>query len=314
MICKSIEEHFANSILTALRNSKDKHQWINSNGQIFNDGPTMLFILMGICNPTVRVGVESLKKKIEAARLPAFNHDVSRCMDYMVTNYNLIIEQEETHDNIIRDVFNALLSTTNSQFYNYFSMQKLAWSNQNTKFAVDELTSEAKNICTNMVTNGEWNKVDPKDAKILALTTKIEKLENKKNPDKTKKGDKKRGNNELDPRRTKCKGPSIVINGETLWWCEHHKNPSRFPHGSHMPHKPEDHDAWKKAKEEKEAKRRKGKSEKPSQQLKLKDTLKSVLMTNYAFSEEMADSICDDTKKKMDGKDFQKAQDLSHGL
>ena len=101
IITKSIEGHFTNSTLTALRNSKDKYQWIDSNGHVFNDGPTMLFILMGICNPTVRVGVESLKKKIEAARLPAFNHDVSRCMDYMVTNYNLIIEQEETHDNII---------------------------------------------------------------------------------------------------------------------------------------------------------------------------------------------------------------------
>ena len=132
-----------------------------------------------------------------------------------------------------------------------------------TKFTVDELISEAKNIYTNMKTNGEWNKVDPKDAKIMALITKIEKLENKKKPDKAKKGTKKMGSNEIDPQCTKHKGPSIVIDGETLWWCEHHKNPSRFPQGLYMPHKPEDHNAWKKAKDEKEAKHQKGKVGKP---------------------------------------------------
>ena len=71
-----------------------------------------------------------------------------------------------------------------------------------------------------------------------------------------------------------------------------------------MPYKPEDHDQWKKAKDKREEKFHKGKKDKPKQQLKLEDSLKSVLMTNYAFSEEMAESICDDTKKKMDNKDF----------
>ena len=101
IISKSIDGCFTNSTLTALRNSKDKCRWIDSKGHILNDGLTMLFLLMDVCNPIVRVGVESLKKKIEVACLPAFNYDVSHCMDHIVTNYNLIIEQEETHDNII---------------------------------------------------------------------------------------------------------------------------------------------------------------------------------------------------------------------
>ena len=49
------------------------------------------------------------------------------------------------------------------------------------------------------------------------LNAKIEKLENKKNSEKSKKGNKKRRNNELDPHRTKFKGSSIAIDGETLW-------------------------------------------------------------------------------------------------
>ena len=71
-----------------------------------------------------------------------------------------------------------------------------------------------------------------------------------------------------------------------------------------MPHKPEDHSKWADAKKEREAKYRKGKNGQPKQELKLKDSLKAVLMTNYAFSEDMVDSICHDTQKNMSGADF----------
>ena len=77
---------------------------MDSNGQIFNNRLTILFIIICICNPIVRVGVESLKKKIESARLPTFYYDVLCCMDDIVMNYNLIIKQEKTHDNIIHNI------------------------------------------------------------------------------------------------------------------------------------------------------------------------------------------------------------------
>ena len=133
-------------------------------------------------------------------------------MENIVTNYNMILEQEGSHDNIIRDIFNALLSTTNSQFYNYFSMKKMAWSNNNATFTVDKLTTEATSIYTNMVTNGEWNKVDPKDAQIMALTTKVQNLEGKSNSQSNNKH-KKSKKHELDPCHTKFKGAFISING-----------------------------------------------------------------------------------------------------
>ena len=68
----------------------------------------MLKILAGICNPTAHIGVETHKKKIENTRLNQYSHNVSSCMENIVTNYNIILEQEGSHDNIIRDIFNAL--------------------------------------------------------------------------------------------------------------------------------------------------------------------------------------------------------------
>ena len=59
MISKAIEGHFGSNTLTTLRNQKEKFCWTDSQGQIFNDGPTRLKILVDICNPTVRVVVET---------------------------------------------------------------------------------------------------------------------------------------------------------------------------------------------------------------------------------------------------------------
>ena len=60
-------------------------------------------------------------------------------------------------------------------------MKKMAWSNNNATCTVDELTTEVTSIYTNMVTNGKWNKVDLKDAQIMALTIKVQNLEGKSN-------------------------------------------------------------------------------------------------------------------------------------
>ena len=71
-----------------------------------------------------------------------------------------------------------------------------------------------------------------------------------------------------------------------------------------MPHKPEDYGKWADTKKEREAKYQKGKNGKPKQELKLKDSLKAVLMTNYSFSGDMAHSICNDTQKNISRADF----------
>ena len=64
-----------------------------------------------------------------------------------------------------------------------------------------------------------------------------------------------------------------------------------------MHHKPKDHSKWADAKKECKAKYQKGKKGQPKQELKLQDSLKAVLMTNYDFSEGISDSICHDTQK-----------------
>ena len=158
-----------------------------------------------------------------------------------------------------------------------------------------------------MVTNCEQDTVDSKDAKIIVLASKIKKLECTKGGKDANKYKRKSKNYELDPQYTKHKSSSIIMDEKALWQCKHYKNLSCFPHGLCMPHKHKDYDAWKKARDEKDAKHGKGKAGKLNQQLKLQDILKVVLMKNYTFSKEIVESIYEDMKNKSGRKDFQKA-------
>ena len=97
-------------------------------------------------------------------------------MECIKTQHKLINEAEGTHDNIVRDTFNAILSTSNSLFHQYFSLKIMA-QEDGTDIQAEESWESATSICNNMKASSEQNKVDPKDAKIMALTTQVSKLE-----------------------------------------------------------------------------------------------------------------------------------------
>ena len=62
----------------------------------------------------------------------------------------------------------------------------------------------------------EWNKVDPKDAKIIALTTQVSKLEKDIKGDAGKSANSGSGQNTIDSRHTKKKGESIALDGVAM--------------------------------------------------------------------------------------------------
>ena len=71
-----------------------------------------------------------------------------------------------------------------------------------------------------MKASGEWNKLDPKNAKIIALITQVSKFEKAlqskgNNMDLGKNANAGNRNNTIDLRRTEKKGDKIVIDGVT---------------------------------------------------------------------------------------------------
>ena len=98
-------------------------------------------------------------------------------LEHISSTMTNITDLGETHDNLMKDTFDALLSAPNTEFHQYFSLQKLSWQGGTKQFTYDELAHLAKTIYNNMVSSGAWDAVDPKDAKIMALSTQLQQLQ-----------------------------------------------------------------------------------------------------------------------------------------
>ena len=129
----------------------------------------------------------------------------------------------------------------------------------------NELCTAARSKYNNMDACNEYSKADPKDAKILALTTRLEYLKKSTNANLTHAttGGGNGGNNfqgagsknnnptgnmtgQIATWRTINKGPtSTAPDGTTVYWCPKYVHPQGLINGSYNWHKPEDRDSWK---------------------------------------------------------------------
>ena len=157
---------------------------------------------------------------------------------------------------------------------------------------------EALTLYNNSVSNNKWVTSDPKDAKILALTTQLNELmaEHHKNNEAYMSN----GDNDtkmqlkrfisIDPWRMVRKGDSMVKDGKTWHWCPHHVVEGKHG-GLYVTHKPEDHDDWQRKKdlnlEKKCASKGKSKNDNPSaaptngsKKLIINDKLKAALLAH----------------------------------
>ncbi len=147
----------------------------NTNSKYNYNGPTILHILMVSVNPNTRVGIAGFKGKIRVAKMGLFNHNVKDLLTDIALNHNLIVKQGFTHNNVIMDTFNTLLTSKNVEINAYIQHHKDAWE-EGKSFTLDGILVNTINNCNNMVHKKLWNKADPKNGKLLALTTELEDL------------------------------------------------------------------------------------------------------------------------------------------
>ena len=159
----------------------------------------------------------------------------------------------------------------------------------------------------NIERRGEWNKVDPKDAQIMALTTALkESGANKSVPVENASGpgeDTVPGMSPLKLWRTVFKGDTIVKDGVTYYWCTKHKYEGHYDGLYYSNHKTSTHDEWRANKRSKRRGTNPGgagtgskttAAAKPEQSLKIPDTLRTALCTNFCISEEDMDKVFKD--------------------
>ena len=104
--------------------------------------------------PETKVGVQVLRDKISNTKSVMFDNDVSRMMEHIASTMILITDQGETHDDLMKDSFNALLTVHNTEFHQHFSLEMMEWQGGTKVYTYEDLAKMAKTIYNNMVTTG----------------------------------------------------------------------------------------------------------------------------------------------------------------
>ena len=301
-----------------LKNKSSKNTWSGHNDEEM-DGPTILWILMQTCNPSTRVGVSELKEELRSANSAKFGHDIQKLTDFMSLKYRKIKEKGQKHEDIILDVFNAFKTVLNPDFAAHVCDQRNKWELGGDK-DVDQIMSKALIIYNNAIIANCWQTTDPKDAKILALTTQVEKLlemQTQKAAHTTQAPGTQNFRNtnrfqftEIVDWRMKKGQDQITRDGKKWYWCPHHKIEGKYD-GLYVTHKPEEHNEWLKRKNDCIAKKKRTKEsqnygeedKKPDEdgsKLVITDSLKAALMTHMDISSEQVDAIVQEAEGSAD--------------
>ena len=204
-------------------------------------------------------------------------------------------------DTYRRHLLNSLLSGPNSVFNTKIQSIKRDVDSGygfHANISPHKLIASAKQQYVNIEKSGEWNKVDPKDATIMALTTalkqstEIKATSTSKDQGSSGSDDKILGN--LDKWRTINVGKAVEQNGKTWIWCPYHKHTQGLFDGLYYSnHTPETHDAWR-ANRKKPTRGALATAATPTtaptsaltNSLQVSDALKNALCTNLCISED----------------------------
>ena len=186
MIAIRIEASLDKESLKSLMLEKKHFQWKDVTGSINNDGPTMLYLLLSKINPSVRVGISTLKTNLASATLPKFKHNVAELLDYMKMQFNQIITDGGMHNDYTLNLFTALLTSNNDEILKFIGRLKDDWEcgdgNDNDLVTADFLQEKALTKFNNMVQAGLWKRSeDPSTKVFFALSTQIANLRNQIN-------------------------------------------------------------------------------------------------------------------------------------
>ena len=294
-----------------------KFKYVNPNGEIEYDGVTMMRLIYNTIDPSTVVGFDTVLKKIEQARMSNHGNCVKAMLTSIESLHAVLAANGCAPTNYRRLVLDALTTGPNAHFNNFIQrIQDDVESGIGVYHDItpDTLISASRSKYNNMVDKEVWGQVDPRDTKMLALTTKIDELlkeqaktavalatnfENKAGSGggggsgskawKERTTDDKYVDGLLRVRTIKG-GPSKIIEGEEFWWCPKHVHPKGLWNGLYVKHHPDKHDEV--------TQRRKGykpaapaapagpQADAAKVGLELQSKLKSVMCTNLCLSSE----------------------------
>lgn len=158
----------------------------------------------------------------------------------METNFKILKDNNQSPQKFCKILLEALINGPNHTFNGF--IQRMIDDTESGIGSMSNITageviaaSRARYNSMVMVTKKLWNKVDPRDAQLMALTTQLVELKMQQNdaaalatssnPNPPKGNDRKTDENFIDGVarwRTVKEGDMEVVDGRTYNWCPHH--------------------------------------------------------------------------------------------
>ena len=166
--------------------------------------------------------------------------DIEEFNRYVKMNYQGLQARGERCDDIMVHLFKAYLVASDREFVTYIKLKKMEHEEGRNRYTPEELMTLALNKYAILHKQNLWNTKSPEEEKVLALTSKVQKLsdanlkltkylEDKKNKN-TKKGSNKKGKEDKDEKWAWKKKPpksgkpwTKKFNEKTYHWCKWHK-------------------------------------------------------------------------------------------
>lgn len=225
IIKDSTDPDFLSTLLSKKANKK-LLQWGNSDllGNIIIDGSMLLLLISKqICPSTISL-VNNLKSEAKALKIQDFDNDVSAIVGKFEEYLERIQSYGKDWDDSLSAFFDVLSTSSDSRFNTAMTIKNNEYL-AGTLTDVSDLSEHAVTIYTNLKANKKWMIPDPKEAQIIALTTRIDglvKLANTKQIALTTATEKKKPySTSVDPARFVYTGKDKVnFNGVDNYWCD----------------------------------------------------------------------------------------------
>ena len=315
-----------------LKVMKHKYEWFNDEtGEICYDGLMILFLILQRMRPSVIVSAFNEIKKMKTIVPGQFGHNISK-WDTAMESGRITIELKApgqyTSDQYMNDYLQAALEVPCKSFKREVGSIKTTWQlGTDVSLDRDRIRHLTTQMYINFENDGTWKAELAESSQIIALSTKIDQLENRLTntialatygPATTPSGPSP-GNGftpktgqvkkpyTVKPWRLECKGETCINGSNTWFWCkgDHYSNATKY-NGMYCTHKTEDHDAWRKALDDEKAKKNGDKkvsfapatgeapTEPAQKRLALSEKLRTALTTQCSLTPEAYSQIWED--------------------
>ena len=205
----------------------------------------MLFSALTTLDPTIVVGIEIMRKKLETMKLGSHRNNVEDMCTEIEELMNKIEGAGKKCDSIRRYTLTALMSGPNAKFNQFIDRIQddiESGTGVHCNMTWHQILDASRTKFQNMDTTGTWNVIDLPDTRFLALTTKIHALEKQLSANKTNSGNDSGANSDapfkIEEWRFAKDLDTMKADGKMWWWCPKHNDGK----GMYVRHPPHEHD------------------------------------------------------------------------